>query len=103
MDSGEFLEQQAQIVHATWRDVMLSQGRVVATERMAWDTLPEQDRHIDRAIALAVAAEYSGRLRTAEARVTELEGLLTSIRAYVHRLPLDMEDDINESLKRGGQ
>jgi hypothetical protein len=58
-DVGEFMEQLAQIVHATWRDVMLSQGRVVATERMTWETLPEQDKHIDRAIAFAVAAEYS--------------------------------------------
>jgi hypothetical protein len=38
-------------VHAAWRDGMLGQHRAVAPERMAWDTLSQQDRDLDEAIA----------------------------------------------------
>jgi hypothetical protein len=33
-----------------WRDGMLAQGREVAAERMAWETLPERDKALDAAI-----------------------------------------------------
>jgi hypothetical protein len=42
-------------VHAAWRDGMLAQGREVAPERMAWDTLTQQDRDLDDGIAAALS------------------------------------------------
>jgi hypothetical protein len=38
-------------VHREWRDGMLAQGRDVAPERMAWDTLDQRDRDLDDRIA----------------------------------------------------
>jgi hypothetical protein len=53
-------------VHREWRDGMLAQGREVAPERMAWDTLTQQDRDLDERIAARlVPAEDEGRLREA--------------------------------------
>ena len=40
----------AQEVHAAWRDGMLEQGRVVALDRMSWDTLSTQDKELDKYI-----------------------------------------------------
>jgi hypothetical protein len=35
---------------------MLAQGRTVSPDRMAWETLTEQDRQLDDRIAVALAA-----------------------------------------------
>lgn len=43
-------------IHREWRDGMLAQGRAVAPERMAWDTLDQQDRDLDDGIAARLAA-----------------------------------------------
>lgn len=45
----------AQEVHGAWRDGMLEQGREVAPERMAWETLSEQDKALDRYIGARLA------------------------------------------------
>jgi len=42
-------------VHAAWRDGMLQQGREVTAERMAWETLSEQDHALDRYIGERLA------------------------------------------------
>jgi hypothetical protein len=48
------LENIAKLVHATWRDGMLRQGRPVAPQRLNWDTLEEEDRELDRMIARGI-------------------------------------------------
>ena len=45
-----------QIVHASWRDGMLAQGRSVSHSRMHWHTLTQEDRDLDDSIAAAARA-----------------------------------------------
>jgi hypothetical protein len=47
-------------VHAAWRDGMLRQGREVAPERMAWETLTQQDRELDDWIAARLSQPENG-------------------------------------------
>jgi hypothetical protein len=48
------LENMAKLVHATWRDGMLRQGRPVEPQRLNWGTLAEEDRELDRMIARGI-------------------------------------------------
>lgn len=50
-----------QLIHRLWRDGMLAQGRHVAPERMAWETLDQRDRDLDDGIAAAIRALVSTR------------------------------------------
>lgn len=50
--------QGAKVVHASWRDHMLEQGREVSSERMQFDTLSDQDRELDYHIAFDVLKAY---------------------------------------------
>lgn len=49
------LEEIAHEIHAAWRDGMLAAGRPVSQDRLAWETLWEKDRELDRYIAARVA------------------------------------------------
>ena len=42
-------------VHTAWRDAMLEQGRPVASERMRWTTLSNEDKMLDHNIAERLA------------------------------------------------
>lgn len=47
----------ARMVHRSWRDGMLEQGREVASHRMAWESLGFQDQSLDVFIGREVARE----------------------------------------------
>jgi len=49
----------AKVVHRSWRDGMLQQGRKVAPERMAWDKLSAADQALDTCIAEMVVLELA--------------------------------------------
>ena len=48
----------ARVIHSAWRDAMIGQGREVAEERLEWDTLPEQDRELDKQIAKKLLSRF---------------------------------------------
>lgn len=52
MIGGEML---ARAVHKAWLEGMIGQGREVAPERMAWDTLSDQDKLLDKYIGVQLA------------------------------------------------
>lgn len=54
----------AKAVHRQWRDSMLAQGREVAPERMEWETLSEQDKHLDFEIAVEVVMVWAKYVET---------------------------------------
>lgn len=60
-------------VWESWRDGMLAQGRAVPTERMAWETLSEADRELDRWIGWRVA---DARERTLRAGLALLDAMV---------------------------
>lgn len=57
----------AQAIHREWRDAMLGQGRHVSDERLEWDTLPWQDRALDRTIARKLLDTFSFGINVANA------------------------------------
>jgi len=71
-------------VHAAWRDGMLAQGREVAPERMAWETLPLIDRHLDEGIAAILAATPPAPALDVWMGMTrdDLTSILLALRAY---------------------
>lgn len=56
--AGEVL---AKEVHAAWRDGMLIQQRKVASERMKWETLSEDDHQLDLYIAARLFYACTGK------------------------------------------
>ena len=47
-------------IYREWRDGMLAQDRKVATEKMTWETLSEQDHQLDDRIAEALIRHARG-------------------------------------------
>jgi len=45
-------------VHRAWRDHMLKQQRQVASERMSWDTLSNDDKSLDVSISYDVISDF---------------------------------------------
>lgn len=50
------VETVARWIWEAWYAAMSAQGREVAPERRSWETLPEQEKVIDRAIAMSLAS-----------------------------------------------
>lgn len=50
------IETVARWVFEAWVAAMAGQGREVAPERRSWETLPEREKEIDRAIAASLAS-----------------------------------------------
>ena len=45
-------------LHRAWRDNMIDQGRKVSAERMEWESLPHQDKELDKMIAREVLTDF---------------------------------------------
>lgn len=54
------------VIWKAWRDGMLAQGREVAPERMAWETLDQRDRDLDAGIESAARSREGALVRRQE-------------------------------------